>query len=482
MLFRTPGHFAKSFALLLLACLLAACDATAPLPTPTVIGQATQTVASTPTSLLASTLEIATATRQVAVSPTRIPGTPTAKVAAVTAAPTPIFLPGTPTPTILPRAERDLLFEQVWLTVNDHYLYDDFKGVDWKAVHDEFKPKALAALSAPEFYLVLSEMVARLDDDHSYYIAPWQAIEEDERINGEVNYVGIGILYNREKEAQEILVVYVIPGSPAEKAGLKRRDRITHVDGVPLSRDEEEPTGIRGPVGSKVSLTIQSPEQRPREVVIERGSINGSILPSSRRLDADPSVGYIFIPDLWTGDMADQVEEELDSLLEGGRLDGLIMDLRGNGGGLRTTLEGILGQFVIGKVGDFYSQEASYPFTIRKAALYDRLKNVPLVVLVDKGTVSYAEVLAGSLQARERAQMVGVASLGNTETIFPYDFEDGSRAWVAQEGFRLTSGVNLEGRGVIPDKISDKDWTLFSERNDPQIEEARDLLKQTAKK
>lgn len=482
MLFRTSSHLAKSFTFLLLAWLLAACGTITPAPTPTVIAQATQTVASTATSPLTSTLEAATATRQVAVSPTLVLSTPTVNVDTATAAPTPIFSPGTPTPTILPRAAREELFEEVWLTVNDYYLYDDFKGVDWKAVHDEFKPKALAAPSAPEFYLVLSEMVAQLDDDHSYYIAPWQVIEEDERINGEVNYVGIGILYHREKEAQNILVVYVIPGSPAEKAGLKRRDRITHVNGVPLSKDKEEPTGIRGPIGSKVSLTVQSPEQRPREVVIERGSINGSILPSSRRLDADQSIGYLFIPDLWTGDMSEQVEEELDSLLAGGRLDGLVIDLRGNGGGLRTTLEAILGQFVIGKVGDFYSQEVSYPFTIRKAALYDRLKNVPLVVLVDKSTISYAEVLAGSLQVRKRAQVVGVASLGNTETIFPYDFEDGSRAWVAQEGFRLPGGVNLEGRGVIPDKISDKDWTRFSERNDPQIEEALDLLKPATKK
>lgn len=101
-------------------------------------------------------------------------------------------------------------------------------------------------------------------------------------------------------------------------------------------------------------------------------------------------------------------------------------------------------------------------------------------MLVDDGTVSYAEVLAGSLQARNRAQVVGVASLGNTETIYPYDFEDGSRAWIAQEGFKLPNGVNLEGRGVIPDKVSDRDWTQYSERADPHIVEALDLLKQGA--
>ena len=375
----------------------------------------------------------------------------------------------------MPVSSRDVLFEEVWAAVNEHYLYEDFKGVDWKAIHDEFKPKALAAPTAPEFYRVLSEMISRLKDEHSYYVSPWQVTEEDNRIRGDVSFVGIGILFHREKQA--MLVVYVIPGSPAEKVGLKRRDRITHVNGAPLGTNKDEPTGIRGPAGTTVTLTIQSPEQSPREVIIERQSINGSILPSSHRLEEDQSIGYLFIPDLWTGDMSQRVEEELKSLLSQGKLSGLVIDLRGNGGGLRTTLEGILGQFVTGQVGQFYSQQESYPFSIPKAGLYGRLKSVPLVVLVDKGTISYAEVLAGVLQASKRAQVVGVASLGNTETIFPYDFEDGSRAWVAQEGFRLPDGVNLEGRGVIPDRISDKDWTQYTERNDPHIVEALNLLK-----
>lgn len=259
---------AKYPALLLLCMvwLLAACDATTPAPTPILVPQATSVTTSAPTT----TLSRPSSTQQIVRPSSTVPPTRTtsqksnpspALTHTTASAPTPIFGAGTPTPTILPRADRDNLFEDVWATVNQYYLYADFKGVDWEAVHDEFKPKAMSAPNAPEFYLVLSEMINQLNDDHSYYIAPWQVEEEDKRINGDINFVGIGILYQSEEEA--ILVVYVIPGSPAEKAGLKRRDRITQVNGEPLSQDEDEPTGIRGPVGTKVSLTIKSPEQPP---------------------------------------------------------------------------------------------------------------------------------------------------------------------------------------------------------------------------
>jgi C-terminal processing protease CtpA/Prc len=90
-------------------------------------------------------------------------------------------------------------------------------------------------------------------------------------------------------------------------------------------------------------------------------------------------------------------------------------------------------------------------------------------------------VLAAALQAVGRAQVVGTTTPGNTETIFGYDFADGSRLWLAQEGFRLPSGVNLEGRGVVPDAIVDVDWTTFSDSDDPQIVKALELLGQTSK-
>ncbi len=101
---------------------------------------------------------------------------------------------------------------------------------------------------------------------------------------------------------------------------------------------------------------------------------------------------------------------------------------------------------------------------------------MPLVVLVDEQSQSYAEVLAAALQARGRAKVVGKRSAGNTETIYSYNFPDKSRLWVAQEGYRLPDGTNLEGRGVIPDVNIDVDWTQYSLETDPHVLKAVELL------
>lgn len=383
---------------------------------------------------------------------------------------------GSSTPTVLPQAERVRIFEDVWGKVNTNYLYKDFHGNDWNAIHAKYLPKVRDAANSQEFYTAIADMINALNDDHSRYLSPQEATEEDDLERGNANYVGIGILSSPDQNS--VLIIYVFPNSPAEKAGLMRRDRITAVDGAALVDPRNSPSRIRGPKGTAVRLTVQSPEQPPREISIVRDTINGGILPTSSRLQNDPTIGYLVIPDLFTDNMGGQVEDQLTTLLGDSRpLKGIVMDLRGNGGGFRTVLESILGDFLSGDVGKFFSQKDMYSLTIAQRDLNSRLKGVPLVVLVDKGTESYAEVLSASLQERGRAKVVGVTTAGNTETIYRYNLEDGSRLWLAQEGFKLLDGTNLEGRGVIPNFVIAKDWTTFTERDDPDILKALDVLK-----
>jgi C-terminal peptidase prc len=380
---------------------------------------------------------------------------------------------GSPTATLLPEGEREAIFDDVWQTVKDNYLYADFHGADWEALRTEYKPRVLGATSSTEFYNLLSEMVDKLDDEHSRYVSPQDAKEEDDLQSGENSYVGVGILSSYDENSALILVVF--PDSPAERAGLQRRDRITHVDGVPFDPDAN---AIRGPEGTDVRLTVKSPGESARVITLQRQAVQGKITASAKRLDAHPDIGYLVIPSLWADDMADQVEEKLEELLSGPELRGLIIDLRANEGGWRNVLTGILGQFVSGRVGSFYTQERQYPLSIDRGGLNARLRDLPVVVLVDDNTQSYAEVLSGALQASGRAKVVGVQSAGNTETVYPYDFDDGSRLWVAQEGFRLPDGTNLEGRGVVPDFVLDAMWTDYAESNDPHIVKAIELIEQ----
>ena len=381
----------------------------------------------------------------------------------------------TPTATILALSEREHIFNEVWDTVDQNYLYPDFHGVDWNALKTKYEPLVQNATSSDEFYNILFDMVDSLKDGHSRYESPTRAKEEEALESGNADYVGIGIISSPNDKSAS--VVYVFPNSPAQKAGIKRRDRITAVDGTPFVDPAKEVARVRGPEGTTVTLTVVSPEQPERIVPIVRGRVTGAVVPSSRRLAADPSIGYLIIPTLSTDDMDVRVEAELNNLLSNSPdLTGLIVDLRGNGGGFRTILESILGDFVSGQVGTFFNQTTSYPLTIAVKPIADRLSSLPLVLLVDQGTESYAEVLSASIQEKGRAKVVGVSTAGNTETIYAYNLEDGSRLWCAQEGFKLLDETNLEGRGVIPDVTVNVDWTAYQEADDPQILKAVDLL------
>jgi carboxyl-terminal processing protease len=389
----------------------------------------------------------------------------------------PVVEQGTVSPagTVLALSERERIFNEVWDTVDRNYLYPDFHGVDWNALKAKYEPLVQDATTPDEFYDALFDMVDALNDGHSRYESPTRAKEEESLESGNADYVGIGIISSPVDKS--VGVVYVFPNSPADKAGIKRRDRITALDGTPFVDPAKEASRIRGPEGTTVTLSVVSPEQAERTVSITRGRVTGAVLPSSRRLSADPSIGYVIIPTLSTDDMDARVESELNRLLsEGPDLQGLIVDMRGNGGGFRTILESLLGDFVSGQVGTFFNQTTSYPLTITRKPLADRLSSLPVVLLVDQGTESYAEVMSASIQEKGRARIVGANTAGNTETIYAYNLEDGSRLWCAQEGFKLLDGTNLEGRGVIPDVTVNVDWTAFQESDDPQILKAVDLL------
>ena len=393
-----------------------------------------------------------------------------------TSTPTAVAEEATPIATLMPSAQRLEIFQQVWETVRDNYLYEDFHGADWDALKDEYEPKVEAATSAEEFYTTIDDMVTRLGDDHSRYLSPWDAKEEDDLMSGNTSYVGVGIFSNHNDN--EIKVVYVFPGSPAEEGGIKRRDVISAVDGSPITEADADLSRIRGPEGSKVILTVRSPGEEARDIELTRRSITGRVLPTSHRLEADPSVGYLIIPSFDPEDMDEEVTGELTRLAQGSEpLAGLVVDLRGNGGGLIDTMERIVGQFMTGEGGKYASRGREHLMTPPKGAMYDKLKNVPLVILVDGGSESASEMMTGALQYRGRARVVGVPSAGNTETVYPYDYDDDSRLWLAEEGFQLPDGSTLEGTGVIPEAEIDVDWTAYPESQDPHILKAIELIK-----
>jgi carboxyl-terminal processing protease len=448
---------------LVAALALAGCDAT----------QAPQTVVSAPLSTEAATV-IVQATQAVP-APTLPPSprpsatTPAQPTSAPTVAPTQVLEPtAPPTPTALSLNERQQIFDEVWRTVKQNYLYANFRGLDWDGLRGEYEPRIQIEQSQEAFYGDMAEMVALLDDHHSRFLPPAAAEAQDATTSGYENTVGIGVVTQPKQDGAFIQLVF--PDSPAARADLRPRDRIIAVDGRPYVASDGD---LHGPAGTTLRLNVVRPGEKPRDVVVVRQEIQGRIGPSYRRFPDD--IGYVVIPTLWVNDMDEQVSGALTELVADGRLRGLILDVRANGGGWSKVLSGILSHFVRGQVGQFFDQRQVRPLVIEPPAGPD-LRGLPLVVLIDEGTASYAEVLAAILQRENGALLVGTPSAGNTETIYAYTLRDGSRLWLAQEGFRLQNGTNLEGTGVQPDSIIDVDWTRYSEDDDPQLLEALRLL------
>ena len=215
--------------------------------------------------------------------------------------------------------------------------------------------------------------------------------------------------------------------------------------------------------------------QEPREVMLVRQRIQSPQLIDARLVSTTDGsrIGYIFIPTFYDQTIPQQIEEALNDF---GQLDGLILDNRLNGGGSSEVVEPILAFFTSGKLGQFVSRKDSRPLQISANPIQNS-QDVLLIVLVSEETVSFGEIFSGVLKDLGRAKIAGQTSLGNVETLHGYDFEDGSRMWIAEETFDpLVSHASWEDIGIIPDIEVDADWDTFIFETDPAIAAALSLL------
>jgi C-terminal peptidase prc len=350
--------------------------------------------------------------------------------------------------------------------VNNNYLYPDFHGVNWHEVRDQFTPMILQAEDNTEFYALLTEMVDLLGDEHSRFVPPNKVLIEDASSTGIETRADVGIM--TAPTTNGVIIQHVLPGSSAEQAGLQPRDRIVAVDGTSCT-EIISCTTFYGRSGTQLRLSVVRPNGQTHDVVLTRRPVEVRVVPVVRRLEGD--IGYISIPSLWINSMAEYVSGALTDLVVEKPLRGLIIDLRGDPGGWRNVLVSVLSHFVRGEVGYFFDRHGSHPLIVEESSGPD-LRTIPMVVLVDDVTASYAEVLAAILQKEANAYIIGIPSSGNTETIYAYELAGGSRLWLAQEGFLLRDGTNLEGQGVQPDLLLSVDCTTCSEENDPHINAA----------
>ena len=241
-----------------------------------------------------------------------------------------------------------------------------------------------------------------------------------------------------------------IDDTPAARAGIKAGDVITAIDGKPFKPDEGDSSGpLRGGPGSKVTLTIvrEGKRQALRRDRCTRETIR---VASVRSRMLEPGYGYVRIS-AFQADTAADFESQVDKLKAqaGGKLRGLVIDLRSNPGGLLTSAVQIADDLLeSGKIvstrGRIAISDAEFGATPG-----DRLDGAPVVVLVDAGSASASEVLAGALRDNDRARVVGSRTFGkgSVQTVLPLDNGDSVKLTTAR--YYTPSGKSIQALGIV---------------------------------
>src|SRR5690349_10575334 len=285
----------------------------------------------------------------------------------------------------VPQDEQLRILGNVGDVVEGTYVYPDYNGKDWNEIEARYQSRIEAGLDTPSFYHEMASMIEELGDEHSFFLSPQEVAESEAELRGDVEFVGVGIYGQPDFERGRLIVVSTFPGSPAEYGGIQYHDSILSIDGQPISDDFSDL--LRGPQCSVVVLTVQSPGEAPRDVMLVRYPIHGNI-PIDARLVATTDgskIGYIFIPTFFDETIPGQIENALN---EFGPLDGLILDLRMNGGGSSSVTYPLLEYFTDGNLGQFISRESSRPLEI-DANEVQNSQTVPLIIMVSEDTVSF---------------------------------------------------------------------------------------------
>ncbi len=287
-------------------------------------------------------------------------------------------------------------------------------------------------------------------DPHSVYFDKSDAESFDEQSRGA--YAGIGVELLRQPDGT-LRVIAPIDDTPAARAGIKSGDLIIAIDGKPFKADDgDSSVPLRGPPGSTLSLTlVREGRDKPFDVSITRETIR---IASVRSRLLEPGYGYVRIS-AFQADTAADFERQVETLKtqSGGTLRGLVIDLRSNPGGLLTSAVQIADDLldtgtIVSTRGRIAISDAQF-----SATPGDRIAGAPVVVLVDAGSASASEVLAGALRDNRRARVVGSRTFGkgSVQTLLPLDNGDSVKLTTAR--YYTPSGKSIQALGIVPDVV-----------------------------
>ncbi len=326
-------------------------------------------------------------------------------------------------------------------------------------------------------YGAIRGAVATLDEPYTSFVEPHPP--ELERHDLEGRFGGIGAWV--QQKGPGLFVLDPMRDRPAAQAGIQSGDVVVAVDGTvirPETTLQDLLAMIRGPVDTVVRITVRregiegTEESLAFEITRQEVKIPSV---SWRTLEEAPTIGYVKL-NLFSERTADELREALDDLLAKGAAQ-IILDLRDNGGGLLETAIKVTSQFIEDGVvlyeqkqsgqEKFYPIESKYPVV-----------DVPLVVLVNGGTASASEIVAGAMQDRERGLLVGEETFGKGSVQLIYDLSDGSSLHVTAARWLTPDRHQIDGAGLTPDvevALTEQDQ---EQGRDPQLERAIQVVQQ----
>ena len=352
-------------------------------------------------------------------------------------------------------------------TSNDEEAFQVFWEA-WKLLKDEYYgdlPDSQKMTRA-----AIRGVLETLDDKNTGLIEPEISKILNEDASGEFEGIGATIRINKDNKLE---IVRPFAGQPAEKAGVKAGDVVIAVDGESIAGfSVYEAVGvIRGPAGTTVKLTIvRAGEVKPLEISVTRARITIPIV-QSRMLDGD--IAYISLFD-FSSPASGQLESELETLLAK-KPKGLILDLRDNPGGYLQQAIQVSDLFLDAGVVASEKDKNGSGQTFRSGPK-GIAQEVPLVVLVNGGSASAAEIVAGALQDRGRAKLIGETTFGKGSVQLPHNLSDGSELRVTIARWFTPDGRQIHGKGLTPDIVVPLTEDDVKANRDSQLDRAVQFL------
>jgi carboxyl-terminal processing protease len=333
-------------------------------------------------------------------------------------------------PDSLPDPVRNALVEdtdgRVYEQAVDTLARDYYREVDRKKLLDQSLERA----------------VGSLDDRFSHYFAPRDYDDFQEATEG--RFEGVGMTVEEVDRGLRVLTVY--EGSPADRGGLEPGDVITHVDGKSIagSSSEQSTTKIKGPAGTSVELTVRS-DGKTRHLTLKRAEVEIPVVRAEMRREDGRKIAHVRLAGFTSGAHG-EVGEAVRRLLKEGA-EGVVLDLRDNGGGLLN--EAVMVSSVFIPDGKIVSTKGrSRPEQVYEATGNAIDTDIPVAVLVNDRSASASEIVTGALQDRDRATVVGTRTFGKGVFQEIEPLSNGGALDITVGEYFLPSGRNLGGGGV----------------------------------